>query len=106
MKTRSTLFLFLFITAAALTSCSKALSDEHVKYVGSWGDDKYALEIWKNGNGVYQKKQQQPINCIVKIKNNRIKFQGVKTFSIDVDPYVNQEGFTVMVLDGRTFYKH
>lgn len=109
MKLRFTLFALLFVSSLFLTSsCQKSLSDDHIKYVGSWGSDKHSIEIWKNGRGIYQKQNQEAIECDVKIENNIIKFRHEihKNFYIEVDPYVNGDGFTVMNLDGRPFYKH
>lgn len=110
MRAQFTLIFVILLAFCFTPSCQKALSDQHVQYLGQWGSDKYALEIWKNGRGIYQKKQQAPIECWVKIDNNKIKFKSgsttLKSFDIDADPYVNQQGFTVMMLDNQVFYKH
>ena len=83
MKSKFTLLAFTILSLALITSCSKALSDQHNQYLGQWGDEKHSLEIWKNGRGIYQKKQQAPIECWVKINNNRIKFKtGSSTLKI------------------------
>ena len=109
MKTRSTLFLLtFFISIFAISSCQKALNDSNIKYIGSWGSDKYSLEIWKDGRGVYERRNYGALQCRVIIENQKIKFRGntCKTFTIDADPYTDVNGNTVMVLSGDTFYKH
>lgn len=109
MKTTVTLFAFsLFTTLLLITSCQKSLSDQNVKYIGSWGSDKYSIEIWKDGRGVYERKNQSTYDGRVVIANNQIKFRGsiMKTFNIDQDPYVDANGNKVMILNGNVFYKH
>ena len=109
MRSKSLLFLLTIFSLLVISSCQKPLSDQDVKYLGQWSSDKYSLEIWKNGSGTYQKKKQDPVDCWVKIENNRIKFKTgattYKSFRIDSDPYVNGDGFTVMILDNQVFYK-
>lgn len=110
MKAKSTLFIFAILSLLTVSSCQKELSDDHVKYLGQWGSDKHSIEIWKNGRGVYQKQNQEPQECNVVIKSDQIKFKTgailLKKFDILTDPYVDNSGNTVMILDHRVFYKH
>lgn len=110
MQAKSTLFIFAILSLICISSCQKSLDDHHIQYLGQWGSDKYAIEIWKNGRGVIQKKNQEVQECNVVIKNDQIRFKSgafvYKRFDIDIDPYVNSQGITVMVLNNRVFYQH
>jgi hypothetical protein len=109
MKVRNPkLLITIVLSLFLIVSCQKSLSDQNIKYLGSWGSDKHSIEIWKNGRAVYQKKNQNVREGTVKIENNKIKFSGgiSKTFTIDSDPYSDGNGNIIMILNGDTFYKH
>lgn len=111
IRSRSKFATLFFAVGCALffaVACQKPLHDDQLKYIGSWGSDKFSLEIWKDGRGVYEKKNYSPYECRVEITGNQLKFKGSmhKPFTITQDPYVDSDGFTVMILDGETFYKH
>ena len=96
--------LFLF----AFSSCQKPLEDENIDYIGSWGSDKWSIEIWKNGRGVLERRNLDPAECRIMIEEGFIKFRGGRNrkFRIDEPPFVNTDGYWVMTLDGDTFYLH
>ncbi|MEX1003710.1 MAG: hypothetical protein WDZ35_16440 [Crocinitomicaceae bacterium] len=104
------LSLFIAFLSFLTVSCQKSLADEHIKYLGSWGSDDYSIEIWKDGHGVYEKRNKGKIDCFVKVKGNRLIFESGainhKKFNIDQDPHQDTNGNTIMILDGDTFYKH
>ncbi|MCB9224832.1 MAG: hypothetical protein R2780_14440 [Crocinitomicaceae bacterium] len=110
MKTRSTLFLLTFLFSIfIISSCQKPLDDADIRYLGSWGSDNYALEIWKDGRGVYEKRNKtDELECYVKIEDQMIKFRGGihKNFDIDAEPYDDGTGQKIMILNGELFYKH
>jgi hypothetical protein len=98
----------LILSLLLLFSCQKELNDAHIKYLGSWGSNDYSLEIWKDGRGLIERKNQETIECNVRIEDNKIKFrQGIhKTFDINSDPSTDNSGITTMILDHEIFYKH
>jgi hypothetical protein len=109
MKTTSTILILAFLFSIFyLSSCQKSLEDQDIQYIGTWSSDDHSIEIYKNGRGVFQKQNQDAIECDVKIEDNRIKFRnGVfRTFDITSTPSTDNEGQTTMFLDNIIFYKH
>ena len=108
MKKIYTLFSIL-LCIILLSSCAKPIIDEHNVFLGSWGSEKFSIEIWKDGFGKIKRVRLYENETRVIIKDNEIKFKTPgfsKKFNIDSDPYVDNDGITVMILDGKKFYKH
>ena len=100
--TLSTLVIFFF-------SCTKPIIDDNNVFLGSWGSEKFSLEIWKDGFGKIKRVRLYENETRVVIKDNTIKFKTLgfsKKFKIDSDPYIDDDGLTVMILDGKKFIKH
>ena len=100
--TLSVLVIFFF-------SCTKPIIDDNNVFLGSWGSEKFSLEIWKDGFGKIKRVRLYENETRVIIKDNTIKFKTLgfsKKFKIDSDPYVDNDGLTVMILDGKKFIKH
>lgn len=97
-------FLALFF----FSSCQKELPDDSLDYIGSWGSDKYAMEIWKNGRGVLEWGQRGPYECRVIIEDKTVKFRGGirRNFSVDDSPYLDADGYWRMTLNGEDFLLH
>ena len=97
--------LSILLCIFLLSSCTKPIIDEHNIFLGSWGSEKFSIEIWKDGTTLrlYENETR------VIIKDNKIKFKTPgfsKKFNIDSDLYVDNDGLTIMILDGKKFYKH
>ena len=92
-----------------LCSCTKPILDEHNVFLGSWGSEKFSIEIWKDGFGKIKRVRRYDNETRVIIKGKSIKFKTPgfsKKFRVDSKPYVDNDGITVMILDGKKFYKH
>ncbi len=100
--------LLAVLFSLTLFSCQQPLENEYLDYIGSWGSDRYSMEIWKNGRGVIEWGVRDAQECRVIIEDNQIKFRGEarRTFDIDEPPYITTEGYWVMILDGDVFYLH
>ncbi|MDA9714863.1 hypothetical protein N9V04_00495 [Bacteroidota bacterium] len=101
--------LSILLCIFLLCSCTKPIIDEHNIFLGSWGSEKFSIEIWKDGFGKIKRPRLYENETRVIIKDNKIKFKTPgfsKKFNIDSDPYVDNDGITVMILDGKKFYKH
>ena len=101
--------LSILLCLTLLISCTKPIKDEHNIFLGSWGSEKFSIEIWKDGLGKIKRVRLYEHETRVIIKDNSIKFKtlGVsKKFRVDSEPYVDNDGITVMILDGKKFYKH
>ena len=102
------MFLFLLLPACDL---QKALDDFELLYIGDWSSDKFHLEISANGRGYLERRGIFGFDGIegrIYITDNKIKFRSDdrdRNFRIDEPPY-REEGEVVMILDGKTFYKH
>ena len=108
MKKIYTLFSIL-LCIILLSSCTKPVIDEHNVFLGSWGSEKFSIEIWKDGFGKIKRVRLYENETRVIIKDNSIKFKTAgfsKKFRVDSEPYVDNDGITVMILDGKKFYKH
>ena len=108
MKKIYTLFSIL-LCIILLSSCTKPILDEHNVFLGSWGSEKFSIEIWKDGFGKIKRVRRYNNETRVIIKDNSIKFKTPgfsKKFRVDSEPYVDNDGITVMILDGKKFYKH
>ncbi|MEM8527810.1 MAG: hypothetical protein AAGG68_24425 [Bacteroidota bacterium] len=96
-----------------LQSCDlqRALDDFELQYIGDWSSDKFYLEIAANGRGYLERRGLFGFDGVegrVNITDNRIKFRSDerdRNFRIDESPY-REAGEIVMILDGKTFYKH
>lgn len=95
------LTLFLF-------SCQTALPDQYTEYIGSWGSDRFSMEIWKNGRGVLEWGNRGPYECRIEIDDQKIRFRGEvrRNFTIDQPPYMDASGYWLMELDGDLYYLH
>ena len=101
--------LSILLCIFLLSSCTKPIIDEHNIFLGSWGSEKFSIEIWKDGFVKIKRARLYENETRVIIKDNKIKFKTPgfsKKFNIDSDPYVDNDGITVMILDGKKFYKH
>ena len=105
--------IYRFFTLSALViffiSCTKPIIDDNNIFLGSWGSEKFSLEIWKDGFGKIKRVRLYENETRVIIKDNTIKFKTLgfsKKFKIDSDPYIDDNGLTVMILDGKKFIKH
>ncbi|MEN0045898.1 MAG: hypothetical protein AAF806_02450 [Bacteroidota bacterium] len=102
------IFLLLLLTACDL---QQALDDFELQYIGDWSSDKFYLEIAANGRGYLERRGLFGFDGVegrIKITDNKIKFRSDerdRNFRIDESPY-REEGTIIMVLDGKTFYKH
>lgn len=98
----------LLILCIGFSSCQRALEDENIEYIGSWGSDRFSIEIWKNGRGVLERRARKAQECRVTIEDGKIKFRGEarRTFNIDEPPFLDVDGYWVMILDGDYFYLH
>ena len=108
MKNIYTLFSIL-LCLILLISCTKPIKDEHNVFLGSWGSEKFSIEIWKDGFGKIKRVRRYDNETRVIIKGKSIKFKTPgfsKKFRVDSKPYVDNDGITVMILDGKKFYKH
>ena len=108
MKVKYLYLIFALIGSFTFQSCQKPIDDSNIKYIGSWGSDKYSMEIWKNGRGVIEKINQDPIECNVKIKDNQIIFSSgfKRKFDITQEPSTDGFGNTIMYLEGNRYLKH
>lgn len=95
-----------------LTGCfqNELQEDENI-YVGSWGNEKFMLEIWSNGYARWQRINFGEANeGNVKIEDGKIKFRSgavrYRQFTIDAPPAQQANGDVIMVLDGSEFLKH
>ncbi|MEM9888147.1 MAG: hypothetical protein AAF849_19800 [Bacteroidota bacterium] len=97
----------------SLPACDlqKALDDFELQYIGNWSSDKFHLEISANGRGYLERRGIFGFDGTegrIKITDNRIKFRSDerdRNFRIDESPF-REEGEIIMILDGKTFYKH
>ena len=108
MKKIYTLFSIL-LCFILLSSCAKPILDENNVFLGSWGSEKFSIEIWKDGFGKIKRVRLYESETRVIIKDNSIKFKTPgfsKKFHVDSEPYIDNDGITVMILDGKKFYKH
>ena len=106
-----TIFRFFTLSALAIFffSCAKPIIDDNNVFLGSWGSEKFSLEIWKDGFGKIKRVRLYENETRVIIKDNTIKFKTLgfsKKFKIDSDPYIDDDGLTVMILNGKKFIKH
>ena len=104
MKKIYTLFSVL-LCIILLSSCTKPILDENNVFLGSWGSEKFSIEIWKDGFGKIKRVRLYENETMVIIKDNSIKFKTTgfsKKFRVDSEPYVDNDGITVMILDGKS----
>ena len=112
MKTRKLIrcfihvFLFLFISV-----CQNFVEEPYWTYLGSWGSDKYILEIWQNGDARLAKRNRFDYEGWIKITDRKIVFHAwetnfTKRFTINNEPAMDEFGIIYMVLDKDRFNKH
>ena len=67
-----------------LSSCTKPIIDEHNIFLGSWGSEKFSLEIWKDGFGKIKRGRlyENKTRVIIRIIKSNLKLLGFSRNSI------------------------
>ena len=94
-----------------LSGCQKEIEEPYWTYLGSWGSDKFILEIWQNGDARLAKRNRYDYEGWVKINDRKIVFNAwetnfTKRFTINNEPAMDEFGIIYMVLDRKRFNKH
>ena len=74
MKKIYTLFSIV-LCIILLSSCTKPILDEHNVFLGSWGSEKFSIEIWKDGFGKIKRVRRYDNETRVIIKGKSINFK-------------------------------